>query len=401
MKIATILFTYNRSWHTKQVLDALMENTRIPDKLYIFQDGLREENHRMEWEKVNLLIKTIDFCDCEVIVSDRNKGLADSIIFGVNYAFQKYDAVIVLEDDCVPHRLFMEYMFASLNKYEKESQVFSVSAYTNPVEVEKNGTDAYFTRRAESLGWGTWKDKWEKHFQVDYRIFARMKKNPELLEQYRIWGGDLLETVHGNVDGRCNSWAVFWALKTIEDQGYCLAPYESLVNNIGFDGTGVHSSDAEFVQIVRAKENMTPLVLPDEIRFPDQYEKTFGNFFWKPAISTTQRLQIYNSILVKWVEKGDHHILQYFQEKKIKSVAIWGKGNLCRLLIGKINEVVHIKCIVTSLPESGEVYEGVKVYDINSIPEVDLMIVIPIYDFEEIVSKNHLTNAIGIDDLIG
>ncbi len=39
MKIATLLFTYNRSYHTEQALSALKENTALPQKLIVFQDG--------------------------------------------------------------------------------------------------------------------------------------------------------------------------------------------------------------------------------------------------------------------------------------------------------------------------------------------------------------------------
>ena len=62
MNVATILFTYNRSAHTEKVLKALQESTILPQKLYIFQDGLKEEGHRAEWEKVSSLIQKVDFC---------------------------------------------------------------------------------------------------------------------------------------------------------------------------------------------------------------------------------------------------------------------------------------------------------------------------------------------------
>ena len=42
MKVGTILLTYARPKHTKQVLDALRNNTVLPEKLYIFQDGEKE-----------------------------------------------------------------------------------------------------------------------------------------------------------------------------------------------------------------------------------------------------------------------------------------------------------------------------------------------------------------------
>ena len=87
MKIATLLFTYNRSYHTEQVLSALKENTALPQKLIVFQDGRKRETDINEWNKVNSLIHKIDWCDHEIVVSGYNKGLADAILFGVDYAF--------------------------------------------------------------------------------------------------------------------------------------------------------------------------------------------------------------------------------------------------------------------------------------------------------------------------
>ena len=112
MNIATLLFTYNRSYHTELVLTALMENAVRPQKLYIFQDGLNQgSGEEKEWERVNHIIHTVDWCDTEVIVSDCNRGLAEAIVSGINYAFKDNDAVIVLEDDCVPAKNFLGYMY--------------------------------------------------------------------------------------------------------------------------------------------------------------------------------------------------------------------------------------------------------------------------------------------------
>ena len=74
MKIATLLFTYNRSYHTEQVLAALKENTVLPQKLIVFQDGRKRETDINEWNKVNSLIHKIDWCDHEIVVSGYNKG---------------------------------------------------------------------------------------------------------------------------------------------------------------------------------------------------------------------------------------------------------------------------------------------------------------------------------------
>jgi hypothetical protein len=43
-----------------------------------------------------------------------------------------------------------------------------------------------------------------------------------------------------NRDEKINSWAIRWYASIFLNNGLCLHPTRSLVNNIGFDGTGVH-----------------------------------------------------------------------------------------------------------------------------------------------------------------
>lgn len=401
MEIATVLFTYNRSFHTQKVLDALCNNEIIPNKLFIFQDGLKNENHRKEWEKVKRIIHSVDWCETEIIESEVNQGLAVAIVNGLNYVFRCYDAVIVLEDDCVPHKKFMTFMTESLWQYEKDRKVYSVSGYTNPVKVPSNGTDGYFTRRAESLGWGTWKDRW-REYSVDYRMAYRIKNNPKLREQYDIWGADLETYLHGNIDGRCNSWAVFWSLLIIEKEGYCLAPYESLVENIGFDGTGVHSGETPIKQILRDSQNNNDFVFPQEVKFPKNYKEIFQHFF--ATTSKEKKLEIYNKILGRWVYIGDVHMLQYINKNKIKSVSIWGTGLLCDLLIEKLSQKVNINYIIKSNVIENEKYRGIPVVEINNKNLfTDLIVIIPVYDLENIIYQHpDIKNFryIAVDDLI-
>lgn len=89
MKIATLLFTYHRSWHTEQVINALKHNTALPQKLFVFQDGQKEDEDIAEWDKVNNLIHSINWCDTEIWVSECNRGLAASIVTGITYVFEK------------------------------------------------------------------------------------------------------------------------------------------------------------------------------------------------------------------------------------------------------------------------------------------------------------------------
>lgn len=401
MKIATILFTYNRSEHTKKVLDALRENTVHTPKLYIFQDGLKDEKHRDEWEKVSKVIAEVSWCDCKVTVSERNKGLARSIEEGIYTVLEENDAVIVLEDDCVPHPQFTEYELNCLEKYRTDDRVFCVNGSAWRADPEENGTDAYFSGRINSCGWATWKDRWQT-YETDYLLLKKLKEDPYSREQFSVWGEDLESHLKGNIDGTCDSWAVFWALQCIRRGGFCPTPYESLITNIGFDGSGVHSGVGEIKTRVRAKDKLSELVLPDVVEFPRNYREAFQDtFHYTPPVV---RLKNYQQILLKWAALNGKGIRlgEYLAGQHMEKVAIWGKGDVCRLLIQELQEKVTICGIVETNPVTKE-FENRKVMRLEELPEgVQLIIVIPVYDMERICKKTAGAGyeVIGLNELL-
>lgn len=402
MKIATIIFTYSRPEHTTKVLEALKRNEILPSKLFIFQDGLKESTNISDWEKVGQVIQNVDWCDTEVHITSKNQGLANSVISGVSYVFEKYDAVIVLEDDCVPHPKFMTYMIASLNKYEDQKQVYSIGGDTWPINLQKEGADAYFCGRILSCGWGTWKDRWSQ-YERDYMILKRIKSNPESNERLSIWGGDLESHLIGNITGQCDSWAVFWALKVIEKGGYCLVPYESLITNIGYDGTGVHSGTNKIDINYRPIDNMDDYILPDEIGFDEECKEAYKEF--RSTTPRLEKLRCYQDILTSWVAmKQRGSSIGSIYGDSANSVAVWGKGRICDLLIQEWEGRVNITYIIESR-KTGEEYHGIPIVSINELPlTVKTIVVIPVYDMEKIKRKiqksGKVVAVVGIDELI-
>jgi hypothetical protein len=403
MNIAIILFTYNRSRHTKAVLDALSENTILPQTLYLFQDGRRASTNIEEWEAVSNLIKTVSWCDTKVIISDKNKGLAKSIKTGVDYVFQLYDAVIVLEDDCVPHPQFMEYMVKALEKYEKNKEVYHIGASSEPVSAEQNGTDAYFLGRINSCGWGTWKDRWQQ-FSNDYTMIGKIKADSEMSGRLKLWGEDLESHILGNIYGETDSWAVFWALTVIVKNGYCLSPYESLINNIGFDGTGVHSGIAENTLKLRPYEKRSEIILPDKIEWVKNYKYSFSAYhIWtSPAVKNEYYKNVVWNILE--LQKKGRRISEYLKKRNINNLIVWGKGQLCDYLIDDLRGEITINAIVETVSK-GEEYRGIPILHWEKIPkEIPLIIVVPGYDIDRIVNvmqyEELKRKVISIDYLI-
>ncbi len=401
MQIGTVLFTYHRSVHTKKVLDALSVNDVLPEKLYIFQDGKCGTTNTEEWEKVNLLIQDIDWCETEVHVAEQNYGLSKSVTNGIHYVLQECDAVIVLEDDCVPYEQFMRFMVTALTDYADEKKVYSVSGYAWDIDLPDSQNDAYFNGRICSWGWGTWKDRWIQ-YEEDYRILARIKSDRSAKNRLQIWGGNMESMLTGNITGRCNSWAVFYGLKMIEKGGYCLSPYKQLVHNVGFDGSGVHGSILAENDSVRKMEYKEKFLWPKEVQSSKQCEEEFQFLFGKK--NNEERLQSYNDFFLRWI-----HLLQ--NGKRIRlldgmetSAAVWGKGKIFDSFWKEIRDQAEVRYIIESKPSSNE-YHGIPVISLRELPDdIKTIIVIPFCDLEIIKRKVKRMrtdiNVIGMNELV-
>lgn len=402
MKIGIIVFAYNRSRHLKNVLDGLQKNEGI-SSLYIFQDGLKCEAHTEEWEKTRQVIQNIKWCEVIYKLSPCNKGLSKSIIDGVSAVLADNDAVVVLEDDCVPHSQFMEYMTKALEKYESYKEVYHIGASSEPVDVVPNGTDAYFLGRINSCGWGTWKDRWVQ-FSNDYKMIGKVKADVELNDWFNLWGQDLEAHILGNIYGKTDTWAAFWALTVIMKKGYCMSPYESLVNNIGFDGTGTHCKVSENTLRLRSSRKLTEIVLPDNVEFVKDYRESFANYY--PWTSPLIRNEYYKNVALDMLELQHMNvkIADGIRRMGIANIYIWGRGRICDYLIGELEEKITIKAIVETAPNTVQ-YKGIPVIRCKDISqEIPLIIVIPGYDFERIknmVNKRGLNNKlIEVDKLV-
>ncbi|MBQ9926407.1 MAG: hypothetical protein IJO65_00390 [Lachnospiraceae bacterium] len=321
LKIGTVLFTYKRINHTKKVLEALSKNTVLPQKLYIFQDGLKKESDKEDWEKVNELIHTVDFCPVELHVSKENKGLTEAILSGINYVLEENDAVIVIEDDIMVMPGFMKFMTESLVRYEKEEKVYHVTGYNLPLDLSRNGVDAYFGGRANIWGWGTWKNRWGLYDRTDLPL-REIMNNSELSKELAIWGRDLDNVQQAVRKGEIDTWDVFWALTVIKNRGYCLNPCISLVKNIGFDNSGEHCSAHNRYDTDELQKNVPESwIWPEKINFEEEVRKAYVNFF------------------------GSGLIFSEYDSKK-NDVLIYGLGNCFhdneKEIVGKYNVVAII-----------------------------------------------------------
>jgi hypothetical protein len=102
--------------------------------VHLFLDGPRNEADREVQKKIIAYVASgieKNFSSIVLIPSEKNKGLAQSIITGVTRVVKEFGRVIVLEDDLVTSRYFLRFMNDGLNIYEKEARVISIHGYVN------------------------------------------------------------------------------------------------------------------------------------------------------------------------------------------------------------------------------------------------------------------------------
>ena len=249
MTAPAAVYTYNRLAQTQKTLEALDRNTLAPETdLYIFNDAYNpaKDGDQQKVDAVRGYLRTFRensrFRSVTLILAEEHKGLAKSVIGGVDMILEKYDTLIVTEDDLVSHENYLAYMNEALAYYRDDPRIWSISGYSYPLVTMQGRQEVYFTYRGSSWGWATWKDRWQT---VDWQ----MKRFPGLLFRFRELkklmnaGRDLYIMLRDQKRGIIDSWAVRWVFAQTEHELMTVYPAQTFVHNIGLDGSGTHSGE--------------------------------------------------------------------------------------------------------------------------------------------------------------
>lgn len=253
-----LLFAFNRTKHTKQTLNYLAANDLASDSdLFVYSDAARNDEEVVAVNEVRHLVRTAQgFRSVTCIERQTNYGLARNIIEGVSEICQRYGRVIVLEDDLVTSPAFLKFMNLALDRYKHERQVWHISGWNYPIDSEGLG-DAFFLRVMNCWGWATWADRW-KHFEKDtIKLIAEFDKDKirkfDLENSGAFWNQVLL-----NQKGQINTWAIYWYATIFKNNGVCLNPALSYIDNIGLDGSGTHGCEDREIYATKLNKNENP-----------------------------------------------------------------------------------------------------------------------------------------------
>lgn len=298
------LFVYNRPEHTRRTIKYLQQNILAEEtRLFVFSDAPKNPVDEEKVEQTRALINGINgFKSVKLIKRTNNMGLASSIIAGVTQLVNEYGKVIVFEDDLLSSPYTLTYFNEALTTYENETAVMQVAAYMFPLKHDKHLPETFFLRSINSWGWATWKRAWNSFEPDIHHLYKQF--NEEKIHQFTVDGTmmNYWKQFQDFKEGKNDSWAIRWHASVFLKKGLVLYPAKSLIENIGHDGSGVHSiiEDTYKVHLSRKPVSSFPKIIGED------------------AIALTEIKNFYKHRKGTWLKRGKKFIINKWFNLKSK-----------------------------------------------------------------------------------
>lgn len=237
-----IIFTFNRIRHLKKTINSLKKNKiSTHSDLIIFSDGAASDNQRESIKEVRNYIKKINgFKSLKIYHRNKNYGLSENIISGISKVFKTYHSAIILEDDLLLNKFFLNYMNDGLLKYKNTNHVASIHGYIYPIQFKKNIPEYFFLKGADCWGWATWKRAWKNFDRNGKRLINKIDQK-NLNKEFNFNNSyDYYQMLKKQILRLNNSWAIRWYASAFLKNMITLYPTKTFVKNIGADGSGTH-----------------------------------------------------------------------------------------------------------------------------------------------------------------
>ena len=259
-----ILFTYRRAENTEAALRSLAACDMASDTdIFIFSDAAKNESAQQDVARVRRLIHAEEweraFRSVRIEEAEQNKGLAKSVIYGVSKVFQSYDTVIVVEDDNVVSKDFLDFMNRALEFYEDDPLVGHIGGYTMPIEFPADYThDVYLMGRGSSYSWATWKKYWE---QVDWEVrdYDTFKDDVKQRKAFDAYGNNRSLLLDAQMKGTIDSWAIRFSYYMFKNNLYAILPVKTRVVNSGFGEKSTHNTGVDQRYVSHFDDKFTPV----------------------------------------------------------------------------------------------------------------------------------------------
>jgi hypothetical protein len=271
-----VLFVYNRLDHTRKTIESLRQNVLAEDSdLYIYSDAAKDFGAEPQVNAVRNYLKSVrGFNSVTIRLREINLGVDENIINGVTEIVNSYGKIIVLEDDLVTSKYFLQYMNDALNVYKDHSEVACVHGYLLPIAPQFD--EVFFIKGADCWGWATWKRAWDL-FEADGSLLLDQIEQLNLQDEFDFGGTyPYTKALRDQASGRTDCWDIRWYAAAFLKNKLTLYPGKSLVNNIGHDNSGTNCADTESYEVEVAEHRVN--VTAEVLHHNEAYD-AFADFF--------------------------------------------------------------------------------------------------------------------------
>ena len=128
--LAVLLIFFCREQPFQLVFEAVKQAR--PSRLYLYQDGPRNEKDALGCQKCREIAQNIDWeCEIHKFYQETNLGCDPSEYIAQMWMFETEDMGIVLEDDDVPSQSFFLFCKELLEKYKDDSRIQMICGMNN------------------------------------------------------------------------------------------------------------------------------------------------------------------------------------------------------------------------------------------------------------------------------
>lgn len=240
-----LIVTYSRLEHLRKTISSLRGNILADQTdLFVASDQARTEADAEKVAAVRDYLKSIDgFGSVTVFERDKNLGAAESTFSALEVILAKYDRFILMEDDIVTAPGYLSFVNEAFRLYGGNGGVFSIAGYCPPISIPRSYKyDAFFLGRMNAWGCALTKERYlSVPRQITREEYSAIADSKELSLALAKGGGkDVLEMLKLVASGSLDAWDVRCMYTQFMKHQMTVYPTQSLIQNIGFDGSGVH-----------------------------------------------------------------------------------------------------------------------------------------------------------------
>jgi len=241
-----LIFAYNRPEKLDSLLKSLAACPELESsEISIYVDGPKSDNEKERVSRVKEIARSKAPGHARIFVRPDNFGLKRSIMTGVSETLERYESVIVLEDDLIVSPQLLSYFNSALAAYADDDRIASLTGYMFNVPQLATRNSSFFLPFPNPWSWATWRSRWRSFADGENQAAVALHSRT-FRQSFNAYGvRDFASILELDRAGLVSSWYINWYLSIFLDAGLTLWPPQPLVANQG-GGGGTHATTFNF-----------------------------------------------------------------------------------------------------------------------------------------------------------